>query len=99
VTVERAPDKRGVGPADLLKIRVVDHGMGIPEEMINKIFKPFVRLRENTGPGTGLGLTLVRSLAELHGGSVFIRSEEGRGTWVFVTVPEMPETDRGAVLS
>jgi len=99
VTVERAPDKRGVGPADLLKIRVVDHGTGIPEEMINKIFKPFVRLHENTGPGAGLGLTLVRSLAELHGGSVFIRSEEGRGTWVFVTVPEMPETDRGAVLS
>jgi len=99
VTVERAPDKRGVGPADLLKIRVVDHGTGIPEEMINKIFKPFVKLHENTGPGAGLGLTLVRSLAELHGGSVFIRSEEGRGTWVFVTVPEMPETDRGAVLS
>lgn len=98
VTIARAPDKRGAGPADLLKIRVVDHGVGIPEEMINKIFKPFVRLHENTGPGAGLGLTLVRSLAELHGGSVFIRSEEGRGTRVFVTIPEMPETDRGAVL-
>jgi len=99
VTIERAPDKRGAGPADLLKIRVVDHGMGIPEEMINRIFKPFVRLHENAGPGAGLGLTLVRSLAELHGGSVFIRSEEGQGTRVFVTVPEMPETDRGTVLS
>jgi len=99
VTVERAPDKRGAGAADLLKIRVVDHGMGIPEEMINRIFKPFVRLHENAGPGAGLGLTLVRSLAELHGGSVFIRSEEGQGTRVFVTVPEMPETDRGTVLS
>ncbi len=67
--------------------------------MINKMFKPFVRLHENAGPGAGLGLTLVRSLAELHGGSVFVRSEEGRGTKVLVTVPEMSETDRGAVLS
>jgi signal transduction histidine kinase len=98
VSIERAPDKRGAGLADLLKIRVTDRGAGIPEEMISKIFKPFVRLRSENG-GSGLGLTLVRSLAELHGGSVFIRSEEGRGTRVYVTIPEMPETDRGAVSS
>jgi two-component system sensor histidine kinase VicK len=99
VSVERTADKRGAGLADLLKIRVADHGPGIPEEMINRVFKPFVRLRQDTGNGAGLGLTLVRSLAELHGGSVYIRSEEGRGTRVYVTLPEMPETDRGAVLS
>jgi signal transduction histidine kinase len=99
VSVERTTDKRGVGLADLLKIRVTDHGPGIPEEMINRVFKPFVRLRQDTGNGAGLGLTLVRSLAELHGGSVYIRSEEGRGTRVYVTLPELPESDRGAVLS
>jgi two-component system sensor histidine kinase VicK len=99
VSVERTPDKRGAGLADLLKIRVADHGPGIPEEMINRVFKPFVRLRQDSGNGAGLGLTLVRSLAELHGGSVYIRSEEGRGTQVYVTLPELPETDRGAVLS
>jgi len=99
VSVERTPDKRGAGLADLLKIRVADHGPGIPEEMINRVFKPFVRLRQDTGNGAGLGLTLVRSLAELHGGSVYIRSEEGHGTRVYVTIPELPETDRGAVLS
>jgi signal transduction histidine kinase len=99
VSVERTPDKRGAGLADLLKIRVADHGPGIPEEMINKVFKPFVRLRQDSGNGAGLGLTLVRSLAELHGGSVYIRSEEGHGTRVYVTIPELPDTDRGAVLS
>jgi len=98
VSVERTPDKRGAGLADLLKIRVADRGPGIPEEMINKVFKPFVTLRQDTGRGAGLGLTLVRSLAELHGGSVYIRSDEGRGTRVYVTIPEMPDTDRGAVL-
>jgi two-component system sensor histidine kinase VicK len=99
VSVERTADKRGAGLADLLKIRVADRGPGIPEEMINRVFKPFVRLRQDGDRGAGLGLTLVRSLAELHGGSVYIRSEEGRGTRVYVTLPELPETDRGAVLS
>ncbi|MBP2681555.1 MAG: histidine kinase [Candidatus Krumholzibacteriota bacterium] len=99
VSVERTPDKRGAGLADLLKIRVADHGPGIPEEMINRVFKPFVRLRQDVGRGAGLGLTLVRSLAELHGGSVYIRSEEGVGTRLYVTIPELPETDGGAVLS
>ena len=67
--------------------------------MIGRVFKPFVRLRQDAGRGAGLGLTLVRSLAELHGGSVYIKSAEGRGTTVIVTIPELPETDRGAVLS
>jgi two-component system sensor histidine kinase VicK len=99
VHVERDPEKRGSGSTDLLKIRVMDRGRGIPEEFIKKVFKPFVTLHAEIAQGVGLGLTLVRSLVELHGGSVFIKSEVGHGTTVHVTIPEAPETDRGAVIS
>ncbi len=99
VTVERSPDKRGAASGDLLKIRVTDQGRGIPEESIQRVFKPFIRLHEDVSPGVGLGLTLVRSLVELQGGSVFIKSEEGNGTTVYITLPETPATEGGAVLS
>jgi two-component system sensor histidine kinase VicK len=99
VFIERAPDKRGSGAEDLLKIRVTDHGKGIPEEFVKRVFNPFVRLPEEAAQGAGLGLTLVRSLVELHGGSVYIRSELERGTTVHVTLPEAAETNGGAILS
>jgi signal transduction histidine kinase len=99
VTVEKSAEKRGAAAGDLLRIRVADHGGGIPEESIKAVFRPFVRLREDVSQGVGLGLTLVRSLVELQGGSVFIRSEESTGTTVHVTIPETPLTDGGAVLS
>jgi signal transduction histidine kinase len=99
VGVERTADRRGAAAGDLLKIRVTDHGGGIPEEFIKGVFKPFVKVREDVSRGTGLGLTLVRSLVELQGGNVFIKSEENKGTTVYVTIPETPVTDGGAVLS
>lgn len=51
-------------------IRFSNDGKGIPEEFAEKIFEPFFRLRGNTRPGTGIGLSLARSLAELHNGSL-----------------------------
>jgi two-component system sensor histidine kinase VicK len=99
VHVERARDKRRSGSEDLLKIKVADRGKGIPEDFVKRIFSPFVRLNEQAAQGVGLGLTLVRSLVELHGGSVSIWSQEGRGTTVYVTLPEMPATNGGAILS
>jgi signal transduction histidine kinase len=98
VSVEKSADRRGADAGNLIKIRVADRGVGIPEDSIRAVFKPFVRLQEGESRGAGLGLTLVRSLAELQGGSVFIRSEENKGTTVYVTIPEAPNTDRGAVL-
>jgi signal transduction histidine kinase len=99
VSIVRSPDKRGAGSGDLLKIRVIDHGKGIPEEFIQRVFKPFVRLQEDVSRGVGLGLTLVRSLVELQGGSVFIRSEETKGTTVYLTIPEASMADGGTVLT
>lgn len=87
VEVERLEEKRGLREGKFLSIRVKDDGVGIPQNYLKKIFSPFVRLREDIAEGSGLGLTLVRSLVELNGGEVFIRSEHGEGTTVFLTIP------------
>ncbi|MBL6939669.1 MAG: MASE1 domain-containing protein [Alphaproteobacteria bacterium] len=68
---------------------VEDTGVGIPANEIGRIGNPFVQLSNNSGrhQGTGLGLALVRSLAEMHRGTFKIESAEGRGTTVTVTLP------------
>jgi signal transduction histidine kinase len=67
--------------ADHIGIRVSDHGPGVPAEFRERIFEPFYRLpgaSERTG-GVGLGLALVKSIAERHGGRVSCVSQEGGG--------------------
>jgi len=67
---------------------VTDKGIGISEEDQQQLFKAFHR-GGNVGnrPGTGLGLLLVKSCAELHGGKVRVKSRISRGTTVTVTLP------------
>lgn len=92
---EVSKDMRGVSEDDLLKIRVSDEGRGIAPNDIKRIFLPFVRLDEDGANGSGLGLTLVRSLVDMCGGEVSIRSEQGKGTTVYVTLP-LSTVDRWA---
>ena len=64
------------------QIMVRDNGPGIPREKLDKIFTPFSQVDnryDRQAGGTGLGLALVRGLAELHGGRAWIESERGRG--------------------
>jgi len=92
VEIERSRDKRGLRNRDLLKVRVCDHGKGIPKRYLHKIFNPFVRLQTEDAPeGSGLGLTLVRSLVDLCDGSVYVESAKGKGMTVHVTLPELGE--------
>jgi signal transduction histidine kinase len=86
VEVAKESEKRAMKGGGILKVRVQDDGVGIPEEYIKKIFSPFVRLREDIADGSGLGLTLVRSLVELNGGEVYIQSAQGKGTTVHLTI-------------
>jgi len=88
--VESGVDRRGRSEHPLLKIRVVDDGVGIPPRYVSRVFEPFVRLRSDGVAGSGLGLTLVRSLVELNGGEVSISSTVGQGTTVHVTLPIAP---------
>lgn len=93
VDVRRIPDKRGMQQRDILQIKVQDRGLGVPAKEIDRIFAPFVRLREDVAEGSGLGLTLVRSLVELYGGDIHIKSTQGNTTTVYVTIPEAAEPD------
>jgi len=76
------------------QIMVEDNGPGIPRDKIDKIFKPFSQVDnryDRQGGGTGLGLALVRGLAELHGGRAWIESEYGKGCRAYVVLPQRAE--------
>ena len=71
-------------------IEVSDTGMGVPEAEQPKLFEPFFRAstaRDAVIPGTGLGLTIVKSIVEAHGGSITFRSVLGEGTTFRVELP------------
>jgi signal transduction histidine kinase len=73
---------------EALVLRVADEGVGIPEEQLKSVFERFYTRRQ--GPhrgGAGLGLSIVKSFVELHGGIVDIVSSEGRGTTVTCRLP------------
>jgi signal transduction histidine kinase len=72
---------------------VWDHGIGIAPEDQAKLFQPFVQLDNGLARqygGTGLGLTLARSLVKLHGGTLTLESEVGVGSRFTVTLPLQP---------
>jgi two-component system sensor histidine kinase/response regulator len=98
VEVEQLEEKRRMRGGEVIRFRVKDDGVGIPEQYLNKIFSPFVRLREDIAEGSGLGLTLVRSLVELNGGEVLIRSALDKGTTVYVTLPSGYDADEEQTL-
>jgi signal transduction histidine kinase len=74
-------------------ISVSDYGPGIPEQMRESVFERFrqVQDKDNVGQsrrmGTGLGLAICRSLVELHGGKIWVESEEGKGSRFRFTLP------------
>src|SRR5690606_22640505 len=82
---------------DGVVFRVHDNGPGMAPEVLRTIFKRF----ESGNPGgrrrgAGLGLSIVKSFVELHGGSVQIETSEGRGTAVICRFPMVPDGVRAA---
>ena len=72
------------------KLTVVDNGPGIPKENLPHIFDRFYRVdkaRSREKGGTGLGLSIVHQLVLLHGGSIRVESEEGKGAAFIVELP------------
>jgi len=81
---------RAAASEDALTIEVADQGYGIPEADLARIFEKFYRVpraQDADKPGTGLGLALVREIAELHGGSVSVRSEVNAGSTFTLVIP------------
>jgi signal transduction histidine kinase len=71
-------------------IQIADRGPGVPEEAISRLFEPFYRLpghAEQAG-GVGLGLSLVRQIAQRHGGTVRCEARSGGGSCFVLTLPE-----------
>ncbi|MFH1112587.1 MAG: ATP-binding protein [Pseudomonadota bacterium] len=90
--VDAIPDEGGTvslrtrAGEDGIEIDVADTGSGIPEELLEQVFDPFFTTKE-PGKGTGLGLAVCLGLAESIGGSLTIKSIEGRGTVATVRLP------------
>jgi PAS domain S-box-containing protein len=73
-----------------IRFKVVDNGMGIPPEDMNRIFEKFYRIKtEQTRSisGSGLGLSIVKGVVDAHGGSIRAESEVGKGTTFFISLP------------
>src|SRR5450755_615951 len=82
---------------DAVVFTVIDHGPGIPPEAKDKVFEWFETDSMGSGHrGTGLGLSLVRSFVELHGGTVTIDSTLGQGTTVTCVFPTVQEAKQTA---
>ena len=75
-----------------VQLRVCDRGAGVPDDLRERIFEPYFRLpghAEREG-GVGLGLSLVRQIAEAHGGSVRCEPREGGGSCFVIRLPALP---------
>jgi CheY-like chemotaxis protein len=76
-----------------MSFEIEDTGCGIPSESIGLAFEPFQQIRPRNGEaprGTGLGLTISKQLVQIMGGDLFLQSQEGKGTRVSFTLPELP---------
>jgi len=86
ITTETKPERT--------ELAVEDTGCGIPPQHLPRVFDRFYRADSSrSSQGTGLGLALVKSITDLHGGSVEVASEVNRGTTVTLTFPAKPMDD------
>jgi two-component system cell cycle sensor histidine kinase PleC len=88
---------RARASAGWVRIAIVDSGIGIPREALAKLGRPFEQVESQltkSHQGSGLGLAIARSLTELHGGALRIRSTPGRGTMVLLRLPSDGEPHR-----
>ncbi|MGL5346223.1 MAG: ligand-binding sensor domain-containing protein [Peptostreptococcaceae bacterium] len=82
VTIEDLNDK--------VLIRVIDTGIGIPKKYQSTIFNRFTQVVDSTSEekgGSGLGLTITRSIIEMHNGNIYLKSEEGKGSMFTIVLP------------
>ncbi|MEK7700364.1 MAG: GAF domain-containing sensor histidine kinase, partial [candidate division NC10 bacterium] len=88
VRVRARPAPAGSG----VEFAVEDEGAGIPAESLARLFEPYFRAPESAGTarGTGIGLAVVKSLVEAHGGQIRVDSAPGIGTRVVFSLPAVP---------
>jgi two-component system, OmpR family, sensor histidine kinase SenX3 len=92
-----AVEVTAVDGGDRVVLEVRDHGIGIPQRDLERIFERFYRVdraRSRVTGGTGLGLSIVRHVAQAHGGDVMVESREGEGSTFRFVLPLQPRTAR-----
>ncbi len=82
IDVSIEPETQG----NTLRVRVADHGVGIPAEILSRVTEPFFTTKES-GKGTGLGLSMVAGFAQQSGGRLEIDSTPGKGTRIDLILP------------
>ena len=86
---------RGRRRGGKVTIVIADNGIGIPRDALRKLGRPFEQVESQLTKrhqGSGLGLAIAKSLVEMHGGVMRIRSKLGQGTMVVVRLPLQPQT-------
>jgi two-component system, cell cycle sensor histidine kinase and response regulator CckA len=86
-------DRATVPAGDYTVIRVVDHGIGIPENQLRQIFEPFFTTKR-IGEGTGLGLSMAYGIVKQSGGYIFVDSAVGEGTTFSLYFPVFEGEER-----
>ncbi|MBP6786301.1 MAG: HAMP domain-containing protein [Candidatus Promineofilum sp.] len=100
VLVTAAVAQEGVDgrPAREVIVEVADTGLGIPKIDLPRVFERFYksdRARTRAGSGTGLGLAIARHIVETHGGRIWVKSKEGKGSSFFFSLPVEDEEGAG----
>ena len=75
-----------------IEIKFKDTGIGIPEDVLNKVFEPFFTTRD-VGKGTGLGLSVAYDIIKKHKGDISVESEVGKGTSLTIKLPLAEDKD------
>ena len=72
---------------DNYEIWIQDNGVGIKPEDISRIFNIFERAANSSAEGTGIGLSIVKKIIQIHGGDIRVESEFGNGSKFTITIP------------
>ena len=74
---------------DFVEVAIEDHGIGMPGNVVSNLFQKFYRSHRSreTVAGTGIGLYISKAIVESHGGTISVRSEEGKGSTFIVSLP------------
>jgi len=96
--IQAIPDEREDGElviyteetADEINIRIKDNGVGIPENVKDRIWEPFFTTKA-VGVGTGLGMSITYSIIEKHHGKIELESEVGKGTEFVISIPKVTQ--------
>ena len=89
-----------VKDSGLYEIRVKDNGIGMSAEFVKKIFSPFERERTSTvsrTQGTGLGMAITKNIVDMMGGTIEVRTEQGKGTEFIVRLPLRIQSEQRSI--